>query len=53
MANARKAQDAADAKKKKLTEFYKNPYFWLILVGIILIIFITVALIRYKNSTSK
>lgn len=47
-ANARKAQQ--DAEKKRITEFYKNPYFWLILVGIILLIFITVALIRYKKS---
>lgn len=50
-ASARKAQqDAEEAKKKKITEFYKNPYFWLILVGIILLIFITITLIRYRNN---
>lgn len=48
--NARKAQQDAEAKKKRLTEFYKNPYFWLILVGIILLIFITIMLVRYKKS---
>lgn len=47
-ANAKRAKDAAEAKKR--SEFYKNPYFWFILIGIILLIFITVALIRYKKS---
>jgi hypothetical protein len=48
--NARKQQDASDANKRKLTtEFYKSPNFWLILVGIILLIFITVALMRKKS----
>lgn len=43
-------QEADAAKRKKLTEFYKNPYFWLILVGILLMIFITVSLVRYRNN---
>lgn len=47
------AAAASAAKRKRLTEFYKNPYFWLILVGILLLIFITVSLIRYKKSLKK
>lgn len=47
-AAAENARMAQEAKNKKLT-FYKNPYFWLILAGIILLVIIIVTLIRYKK----